>query len=393
LDRLTKIILKNRIPDYTSVEKQNVRTGYGLLAGWSSIVINVVITAIKGIFGILTGSVALIADAFHSLSDVSTSLVLIVSFKIAQKPSDASHPFGHGRMEAIATLIISVLLMVAGIELFKSSILRITTPKPFHASWLAIVLIVITIIMKEWLARFTKSLARMTSSSAIEADFWHHRTDAISSLLVIAAFIGQRLGFMLLDGIMGILVAGMIIYTAWHIARTGIDDLLGRPPSPELVKKIKAAASAFPQVLDVHDLIVHYYGRRMILSLAIEVEESLSLKAAHALAEQVEASLDRKFHAYTTVHCDPVDPENPEIIKMQRWLKLWIKKCRNHISFHNLKLTEKSRQRAVSIDLSVDPQMNGDEINLFKDQLRKAMMNRFPELTSVVTHIEPRYVV
>jgi len=393
LDELTQKIVKRSITNYTSIQDQSVRTRYGLLAGWSSIVINVVITLVKGIFGLITGSVSLIADAFHSLSDVATSLVLIVSFKVAQKPSDASHPFGHGRMEAVATLIISVLLIVAGIELLRSGITRIVSPRPFNASWVVIILVLITIIMKEGLARFTQNLAKMSSSSAIEADFWHHRTDAISSLLVIVAFIGQRLGLLILDGVIGILVAGIIVYTAWHIARKGIDDLLGRPPSPELVKNIKTTASGFPQVLDVHDLIVHYYGSQMILSLAIEVEASLSLKAAHALAEQVEASLDREFNAYTTVHCDPVDKENPDLIRIQRWLRIWTRKCRDQISFHNLTIDKQSGQQTVNVDLRIDPRMNEKEIDTLEEQLREALMKRFPDLSGLALNIEPRYVV
>lgn len=190
MKHFVRFLVKKWIRDWEDIHDQDVRSLYGSLEGWVSIVVNFFLFLLKGVFGFISGSVSLIADAFHTLSDVSTSIVILVSFRISKRPSDASHPFGHGRMEAIAAVIVAVLLLATGIEIFKGALDRIIHPRSFNASWLVICIIASTVIIKELLAQFSRVLAQMIKSATLEADFWHHRTDAISSILVILAFIG-----------------------------------------------------------------------------------------------------------------------------------------------------------------------------------------------------------
>lgn len=385
-------IARKWIRDWEDSHDPEVRNRYGSMEGWVSIVVNFVLFVVKGVFGVLTGSVSLIADSFHTLSDVLTSVVIVASFRMAKKPSDASHPFGHGRMEAIAAVVVAVLLMVVGVEIFKSSVDRILHPKDFDASWLVIGIILSTVIIKELLARFSRELGRMIRSTALEADFWHHRSDAISSVLVALAFFGQRFGFPHLDGPAGIIVAVMIAYAGWEIAKKGIDDLLGANPSNDLVQRVKSTVREFPDVLDVHDLIVHQYGQATVLSFHIEISDEHSLKFGHTLVEKVEIVINEKFHTHTTVHLDPVNLRDPELKEIGAFLKNWFNEGEGNVSFHDLR-TVGEEAKTVRIDLVIDPKMKDNEIGELERALREALIDAFPSVVGVDVEVEPRYAV
>jgi cation diffusion facilitator family transporter len=393
LRTFVRFIARKWIRDWEDGRDPEVRNRYGSMEGWVSIVVNLVLFVVKGLFGILTGSVALIADSFHTLSDVLTSVVIVASFRMAKKPSDASHPFGHGRMEAIASVVVAVLLTVVGVEIFKSSVDRILHPKDFDSSWLVMGVILSTVVIKELLARFSRELGRMIESTALEADFWHHRSDAISSILVVLAFLGQHFGFPHLDGPAGIVVAVMIAYAGWEIARKGIDDLLGANPSDDLVQRVKSAVREFPDVLDVHDLIVHQYGQEMVLSFHIEISDEHSLKYGHALADRVQKTINEKFRTHTTVHLDPIDMRDPELLSVRHFLGEWLDKYKERVSFHDIRLIVEDGGKQVFLDLVIDPKLKDREIKALENALRDALIEAFPGITDVVVEVEPKYAV
>ena len=393
MKRLVRFITRKWIREYNNIHNQEVRSKYGLLEGWVSITVNFLLFIVKSILGIFTGSISLIADSVHTLSDVSTSLVIVISFRMAKKPSDATHPFGHGRMEAIATVVVAILLSVAGIEIIKSAITRLLHPQNFEASWWIIGIIAITVLIKELLARFAREMGELIKSQALEADFWHHRTDAFSSLLVIFAFVAHHFGIRHLDGTAGILVGGLIIYTGWEIARKGIDDLLGTQPSEELVQNVKKTVRAFPEVLDVHDVIVHQYGQKMVLSFDIEIPEELSLKDAHAIAEQVEKTINKKFKTHTTVHLDPVSINDPEIKRLHRFLNKLLTQYNEVVSFHDLRIVEKKDAKDIVLNLVLNPEVKDAEAENVKLKIKEALLDAFPSINNIILEIEPKYAL
>ncbi|MFC1501882.1 cation diffusion facilitator family transporter [bacterium] len=392
MKRFVHFIIQKWIPNYNDIHDLKVRSQYGSMEGWTSIVVNTLLFLLKGFFSLLTGSLSLLADAFHTLSDVSTSIIVLISFKISKKPADVSHPFGHGRMEAIATLIVAVLLLVIGFEIFKESIDRVVHPKPFGASWLVIIIIGVTVIIKELLAQFSRELGIRIKSDTLKADFWHHRTDAISSLLVLGAFIGQRFGLSRLDGLAGIGVAAMILYAGWEIARHGIDELLGQRPSDEMIVKIKNTVRLFPEVLGVHDLIIHHYGQAIIMSFHIVISEDRSLKSAHDLADRVTIRINDTFHTHTTVHLDPVNTKDPLRKKIDLFLENYLSSRLEKSSFHDLRTRGTKKKKQVLFDLSVDPQIPDNQVNTLKIELHKALLRAFPIVKDVFIEIEPKYV-
>ena len=271
--KFTQWIVSKFIKDYQKVSDLKVRSQYGSLEGWISIVINVVLFAVKIVTGLAINSVALIADAVHTLSDSATSVVVIVGFKIAKKPSDKEHPFGHGRVEPVATLIVSVLLFVAGVELLEKSVHSIFNSHATTASFGVILLITGTIFIKELMARFSYVLGDMIDSKALKADALHHRTDAISTVLVVVALIASHFGFSRIDGIMGACVSLIIFYSAYEIDKEAVNPLLGEAVSKETLKEIERIAKSHEGILGVHDIIFHKYVQTSVISLHVEVSD------------------------------------------------------------------------------------------------------------------------
>jgi cation diffusion facilitator family transporter len=393
LKKLARILLNKLGETGGETRSAGYRSRVGSVQGWISILVNVLLFLIKGVLGVLTGSLALIADAVHTLSDILSSAVIVISFRIAKKPSDATHPFGHGRIEAVATLIVSILLVVAGIELFREAVERILRPRSFEAAWWLIGVIAVTILVKEMLARFADELSHRIHSAALHADSWHHRSDAVSSLLVILAFLGQRAGLAYIDGIAGLGVSFLIIYTGWTIAREGVDDLLGAPPPARLVDQIKSAVLQFPDILDVHDLIVHQYGQTMVLSFHIVISDEHSLADAHSLAEDVEHHVNSVFHTYCTVHLDPINIRDPDLKKIREFLKEILDAQPCDLSFHDLRMNNRNRKRSVSFDLVVCLDMDDREIDKLIRDLKHALIKTFPFISQVVIEVEPKYAL
>ncbi len=310
---LADYIIRKQVPLGENPELPKFRGNIGITQGWISIVANFIIFVLKLVFGFISNSIALIADAFHSLSDMASSGVVVFGFKMASKPADKEHPFGHGRAETIAALTISILIGFTGIEFIKTSITRFMNPNSIEVSWAVILVVLITIVLKEVLARLSYNLGDKINSSTLIADAIHHRSDMWSSVLVLSAFGGAWLGYPKIDAIMGLGVAGMMIQSAYAIARTAIDDLLGKPVDTETIKNIKEYAMQTPEVSNVHDIVVHSYGAHRFISLHLEIAEGKSPESMHDIADSVEKLLSHEMEADVITHVDPVSLEGKEI--------------------------------------------------------------------------------
>ena len=289
-----------------SPEKNLLRKRIGYLEAWVSIIGNVLLFLLKLLIGIAINSLSLIADAFHSLSDVLTSIVVLVGFKFGEKPADKEHPFGHGRIEIIATLIIAFLLIVVTYDIGKSAILRIISPQKVKFSSIAIIFMIASAGFKEWMASFSIFLGKKINASSLIADAWHHRSDAIASLLVGLGLIFMRFNLYLIDGILALGVAILIGWIAVRLIITSSSTLIGEAPDSELINKISQISLSVPGVLNIHDIYVHDYNTNKVISLHVEVNDNLLADAAHEIATTVEEKIKEKTHAYNvTAHIDP----------------------------------------------------------------------------------------
>jgi len=279
-------------------------TGY--LEAWVSIVGNILLFVFKFVFGIALNSISLIADAFHSLSDVLTSIVVLLGFKLGDRPADKEHPFGHGRIEQIATLIIAFMLLIVAYDLGKTSIERILHPQRVDSNLWVVLFMVASAIFKEWMARFSVFLGKKINSSALIADAWHHRSDAVASFLVGIGLLLINFGFYYLDGILGLGVVVLLGWVGIDLIRSSSSFLIGEAPSKELIDEINKVVLSVPGVLSFHDILVHDYQNNKIISLHIEVKENLTAKEAHKIALEVQDRLKERLESSEiSVHVDP----------------------------------------------------------------------------------------
>jgi cation diffusion facilitator family transporter len=303
---MVSFIVNNIIPKNADLKDPSIRQKVGVSEGYFSIFGNIILFIAKVIIGLLSHSIALMADAFHTLLDVVTSVIVIFGFKVAQKPADAEHPYGHGRAETLASLIISFIIGYIGIEFFKSSMHRIFNAEELSITPWMIGVVSITILIKELMARVSFELGDAIDSDVLRADALHHKSDVWSSVLVIVGLISAQFGFSQLDSYMGIGVSLFIIYTGFELAKNAVDDLLGRPPSKEYIEQIKQIAISVKHVLNVHDIIVHQYGTQKFISLHIEISDLHSAEELHNIADLVEKELAHTLYADVVTHIDPI---------------------------------------------------------------------------------------
>jgi len=281
---------------------------YGYFEGFVSVVVNLGLFAFKFVFGFILNSVSLIAESFHSLSDVVTSAIVIFGFRISAKPADEEHPFGHGRVERILSIVIACLLIVVGAEFFKSGFIRFRNPVPIEADVFVIIMLSISILFKEFLYWLSLSLGRRIGSAALKADAWHHRTDSIATALVVVGFVAFRFGLYNLDGIIGMVVAGIIAYTGIVIIKESGSVLIGEAPSSTLVNKIKETAGQLEGIDDVHHIHVHDYGHQLEITIHVRLKGKVHLDDAHQKASEVEDAIKTCVPgAEVTVHLEPYD--------------------------------------------------------------------------------------
>ena len=310
---LANYIIHKRVPPDENPELPAFRGKIGITQGWISIFTNLTLFIVKLFYGFISNSIALIADAFHTLSDMASSAVVVFGFKMASKPADKEHPFGHGRAETISAFAISILIGFAGLEFIKTSINRFIGNEIIEISRMLFVIVIITIILKECLARLSLSLAEKIQSNTLRADGIHHRSDMFSSLLVLVAFGAVQLGYPKMDALMGLGVGTMMIYSAYKIVRSAIDDLLGKPMDRKTVHQIITIAKEVEEVSNVHDIVIHTYGAQKFISLHLEIDEGKSPEKMHDIADKVEKKLSNEMEADVVTHVDPVTVEGEEI--------------------------------------------------------------------------------
>lgn len=352
---------------------------------------NILIFVVKFVLGFITGSVTLIADAFHTLSDIGTSAVIIIGFKISEKPADKEHPFGHGRAEYIVSLVVALLLIVSGYELAKKSIVNINTEHEILFNWYFVLIVFLTIVLKEFMAFFSERISERITSSAVKADAWHHHSDAISTGLVIAAMIGGKFGFKFLDSVTGFLISLYIAYIGIKIALDSANSIIGTPPSDELLNTIKTAGANQPDIKDIHDIIVNCYGNTRVISFHISVDSSLSLCKAHHIAEVLENEISEKLNSYVVIHVDPVNLHDDFYMRLSNLLKKIKEENKYIINFHDLRVNDIGNGKKVYVDIVPDDKIGKEELRKMKCEIEKLIKTHSNMIKEVEIIIEPNF--
>ena len=378
------------IPEYGNPDDPFVRAKYGYLEGIVSTIVNTLLFVMKLGLGLLINSIALIADAVHTLSDVGTSFVVIVGFKISKKPSDNLHPYGYGRVEYIATVIIAVLLVITAFGFIQQSIERILNSINIthqqYAMFIGII-IVISAILKEWMARFSLALGKKIKSDVLIADAWHHRSDAFASVGVGVSIIGSSYGFPLLDPIFGIIISFIIMYVGITLGKNSAHFLIGKSPDVNLIDKIQQIGCQLKGVKNIHDISLHDYGTKKILTLHAEVDNNLSLDEAHAIADNLEQKIMFFFHYSTIIHVEPTDFHKEMKLK-KRVIENILHKQKGIISFHNIQIIRRSEKDDISMHLIVNKNMSVQDSHKLSHKI-DTIIQKIYGACDVHIHLEP----
>lgn len=330
-----KLFIKN----YKDVTNPVVRTAYGVVAGIVGIVANIILFALKLFVGILSGSVAVIADAINNMSDFLTSIITIIGFKISAKPADKEHPFGHQRIEYVISLIIACVVMFIGFEAGRGALDKILTNAPTDFSLLTCIVLGASILIKLFLAVLFASLSKDIDSDALKAMSQDSRNDAISTTVVLfCAIIGIIWGVQL-DGYLGILVAILVMYSAVKLIKETVDPLIGIPPDKEFVEGIQSTLKSYDGVLDIHDLIVHNYGpNKTFASVHIEVDSSVDIMISHDLADNIERDFFNDKKIFLVCHLDPVNIKDTQTLELKEQIITALTSIDPPISIHDFRV-------------------------------------------------------
>ena len=337
---MTEQLLRRFVKDYQNTGDPAVRERYGRLSGVVGILLNLLLSGGKFLAGAVTGSISIMADAFNNLSDAGSSVVTLVGFRLAGQKADREHPFGHGRIEYLAGLLVSLLILMVGVELGKSSIEKILHPQPVEFSPLSAAILAASVAVKLWMSRFNRALSRRIRSSAMAATATDSLSDAVATATLLIGLAAGQLLHLPLDGWLGVAVAVFILRAGWGAAKDTIDPLLGKPPDPELVKAIEQTVLAHPQVVGMHDLIIHDYGPgRAMMSFHAEVPMDANILEAHDIIDHIERELMDKFHILTSIHMDPIVTNDQQVNDRRTMVERIVQEIHPDLTIHDFRMT------------------------------------------------------
>ena len=323
------------------LKSQKGRQQVGQLGGIAGIFLNLLLFAAKFTAGSLTGSIAITADAFNNLSDAGSSIVTLGGFKMAGAPADPEHPFGHGRIEYIAGLIVSLIIIMMGFELFKGSAEKIFQPEAVSFSWLSIGILLLSIAVKGWMCLFNRKLGRMIGSTAMQATAMDSLSDVAATTAVLLGTAITAATGVLLDGYLGVLVALFIMYTGFSTANDTLKPLLGKAPDQDFVEEIQQTVLAHEQIVGIHDLIVHDYGPgRCMVSLHAEVPSDSDILEMHDLIDMAEHELHEKFNCEAVIHMDPIVTNDAVTNRMHDAVVWLVKGIDPALSIHDFRMVQ-----------------------------------------------------
>ena len=368
-----QFILRRVLPEGSNPSHPQVRRRCGLAAGGIGVALNLTLFLGKLCAGALTGAISVTADAFNNLSDAAGSVVTLAGFRMAGRRADAEHPFGHGRVEYLAGLAVSLLILLVGVELGRESAGKILQPSEPLLTPLAAGVLTVSILVKLWMGWFNAELGKRADSAALRAAALDARTDVLATSAVLAGLAAAHFFQVRLDGWLGLAVAAFILRAGWSAAKDTIDPLLGAQPDPAMVADIESLILSHPPVLGIHDLIIHDYGPgRRMMSVHAEVPAASGLVEVHHVIDHIERELEERFGLEAVIHLDPVEPEDPLTRRLLALAAQAARELDPAATIHDLRRTAEG---AVSFDVVVPY-----DVALTDGEVRAALAKRLEEL-------------
>ncbi len=337
---MTSLLVKKFIKNSEDINNPSVRLAYGFLSGIVGIICNVFLFILKFIIGTYIHSISIVSDSFNNLSDSLSSVITLLGYKVASKPADEEHPFGHGRMEYVASFIVSNIIFVVAFELFTSSIQKIIHPEAIQFSWLSFFLLAASILVKIWLSRFNSKLGKKTNNIGMLAVSDDARNDVFVTLATIIALLFSKVNSTIpFDGIAGLTVSIVIFYSSFGIAKEIIGKLLGNPISKKEANEIENIILEYPEIQGVHDLMIHDYGPgRQFGSAHAEVDAKMDFLHAHDIIDDAERKIHEKTGVMMTLHLDPISLDDPLVQKYLSEVKDILQSIDSTLSVHDFRI-------------------------------------------------------
>ena len=383
---MTGLLVRLFVKNHDQVDDPKVRGAYGTMAGLVGIVCNLLLFAAKLLIGTISGSVSITADAVNNLSDASSSIVTSIGFRLAQKPEDDEHPYGHARIEYLTGLAVAALILVIGFQLAKSSISKILHPEAVEFSIALVVVLLLSIAVKLWMALFNRTLGKKIDSVSLIATAADSRNDVISTSAVLIAAIVAHFSGLNLDGYIGLLVALFILYSAVGIAKDTISPLLGEPADPELVQLVKHEVLDYDdRILGVHDLMVHDYGPgQTFASIHVEVDRNEDVLEMHDMIDNIERHLLEDKRIHLTIHYDPVVMDDEEINHMREKVREKLKELDPRLQFHDFRMVRGPEHTNLIFDVVLPSDLKGREKEL-QNRLTESLQEPGKRYYTVIT--------
>lgn len=380
---LSKFLVNTFIKDNTNTKEKKVRNKFGVLGGAVGIVVNLILVVIKVSVGLITGSIAITADGFNNLSDAASSIITIAGFKLSNMPADKEHPFGHGRIEYISSLIVSFLVILVGLEFVKSSAIRIFNPSKVDFEIIPFILLIVSVLLKLWLAGFNRYIGNKIDSKALKAAAVDSLGDVFASTCVSISFLASKFTNFPIDGYVGVVVALIIVYSGVSLVKETLNPLLGEAPDPELVKELESLILSYPHISGIHDLIIHNYGPgRCMASVHAEIPSDMDIMEIHNIIDKAEREISQKLELYLVIHMDPICLSDDEIKVAYTEVSKIIKYNPLIKSMHDFRIVGEGNEKNLIFDVVVDSE------NLKKIMDEQALKN---DIIDAIKELHPEY--
>ncbi len=382
---MTSLLIKLFVKDSENPENESVRVRYGILSGVVGIILNVILSIFKMIFGAITRSVSIVADGANNIFDAISSIISLAGFKISGKPADKDHPFGHGRIEYVSALILAFVILTMGVELIKSSIDKFSNPEQVIFSIPAVVVLVFSILAKIWLAAFNKTIGKKINSVSVNAVVADSIGDIAATTCSLIALVASKFTALPIDAVMGIIVAGVVIYAGIGIVKDTLGPLLGEPPEKEAVDELEKLVLSYDGVIGIHDLVLHGYGHGKVYgSLHAEVPSDGDMIHVHDMIDLIEKDIKERLGMEVSIHMDPVLVGDEMTDKYKKMTTGILKEISSELTFHDFRIVVGPTHTNLIFDVVIPYGMKMTEHEI-KENIDKKIRKNSENIFTVIT--------
>ncbi|MCI9216797.1 cation diffusion facilitator family transporter [Lachnospiraceae bacterium 42-17] len=389
---MTEFLVRRFVKDCEAVEKMSVRTAYGVLSSVVGIFCNVILFVAKWIVGYFLHSISVMADAFNNLSDAGSSIIGLVGVKMASKPADKDHPFGHGRIEYIAALVVSFLVIEVGFTFLKEAVGKIREPQMLKFQFVSVVILIISVGVKLWLGMFNRKLGKRIDSKVMLATAADAMGDVITTSATIVSLIFFRVTGVNIDGFVGLGVALIVIWAGIGIAKDTLEPLIGKPVDPEEYDKITKFVEKYDGIVGSHDLIVHNYGPgRSMASIHAEVPNDVEIEVSHEIIDKIERDAAKTLGIFLVIHMDPVEMKDEHVLSVKKQVRRILDALDSEVSIHDFRMVDGTDQINLIFDMVVPFEYDDKRKNELRTSLMKLLKIADERYECVIT-VERSYI-